>query len=720
LALAMLVACIGVVASVSRIGFELEEDLGLGWLFQLRGARPAPADAVIVRFDRDTFSRLHDLPAEIDAWPEPLRGCARAEPGMAGLPAAGKLDRLPRAFLTCLVRELDRRGAAAIVFDFSLRRDLSREEGMAGLAAAIREHGRVVLLVDATRRTGLSGSNGAGATRGGLHFDLLEKPHAALTATAAAIAPFPLPPINDRVYQFWAFNPALPIPIQLPVRALEVLAAEALDRFTRALGQPAAVGATPAEALRHGTELFRAEAHRLGSGPALAAGLTRREVEQLAALARVYRGPDGYYLNLYGPPGSFPSVSAADLLLTDPGWTLDPSFTDLTGKVAFVGEAELYERQRSDGFGTPFSRDDVDMSGVEVGATAFANLLHGETIVALPEWARTGLVGLLGAALTLASCSGRVWRGLGLTLALALAYAAAAIVGFAHAGLWLPVVVPLLLLLPLSIGVGELAHYLGAARWLTIYTPRQVGRRLLAGHELVTGAVQRREVTVMLTDVAGFTSLAERSAPEAMREFVNRHFTMLEACVEAESGTVPQFIGDSMLAFWGAPDPQPDHAARACRAALRIKAALEEENRERAARGEPPVCIRIGINTGQVTAGNVGAPSRSSYGIVGDTVNTTQRIEQLAKLVCPDRPAAAAAVLVSAATRDQAGDAAFLFTDAGLHPVRGRQEAVRIFRLEGARVPIPAPANVIRLPRPESADGAPDRRRRRRAGGGRA
>ena len=720
MALTLLVAGVGMAASLSRVGFELEEDLGLGWLFQLRGARPAPADAVLVRFDRDTFSRLHDLPDEVDAWPEPLRGCARAEPGMAGLAAAGKLDRLPRAFHTCLVRELDRRGTAAIVVDVWLRHDLPREEGVAGLAAAIREHGRVVLLVNATRRAGgTSGSSGAaGAARGGFHVDFLEKPHAALSAAAVATAPFPLPSRDNRVYQFWAFNPALPIPTQLPVRALEALAAGALDRFARALGRPAAPGSTPAEALRHGTELLSAEAHRLGSG--LAAGLTGREVEQLAALARVHRGPKGYYLNLYGPPGSFPSASVADLLLPEPGRRLDPRLADLTGKVAFVGYAELNERQGSDSFVTAFTRDGINLSGVEIGATAFANLLHGETLVALPEWARTGLVGLLGAVLTLASCSGRVCRGLGLTLALTLAYAAAAVVGFARAGLWLPVVVPLLLLLPLAIGVGQLVRYLGAARLLTIYTPRQVGRRLLAGHELVTGAVQRREVTVMLTDVAGFTSLAERSTPEAMREFVNRHFTMLEACVEAESGTVPQFIGDSMLAFWGAPDPQPDHAARACRAAVRIMAALEAENRERAANGEPPVCIRVGINTGEVTAGNVGAPGRSSYGIVGDTVNTTQRIEQLAKLVCADRPAPSAAVLVSAATRDQAGDAAFRFTDAGLHPVRGRQEAVRIFRLEGAQAPIPTSAKVIQLPRREAANGVLHRRRQRQAGGDRA
>ena len=116
------------------------------------------------------------------------------------------------------------------------------------------------------------------------------------------------------------------------------------------------------------------------------------------------------------------------------------------------------------------------------------------------------------------------------------------------------------------------------------------------------------------------------------------------------------------MAFWGAPDPQPDHAARACRAALAIAAALEAENGQRQTRGEPPVRMRIGINTGEVTAGNVGAPGRSSYGIVGDAVNATQRIEQLAKTICHDQPTAA--ILVSGRTRAQAGEG-FTFVDDG-------------------------------------------------------
>lgn len=704
-ALALMVALIGMGASLTQVGFALEEELGLGWLFQLRGPRPAPADAFVVRFDRDTFARLRALPEEPERWPEPLRGCAANLPAMAGLPHTATLDRLPRGFHACLARELTRRGASVLAFDISFRNDPLRAEGVTAFAEAMREHGRVVLLERAVRnRTRDAALGGAGAS---VQADRLEGPDAALTAAAIGTAPFLLPRTGNQVHQFWAFNPAVATATQLPVRVLETLAFEPLHRFALALGREVGAELGPAERLLRLVELYRQEGHRLTPGLAMVAGLSRRELDLLAALARVHNGPEAYYLNFYGPPGSFLSISAADLLLPDSGYAADPRLADLEGRAAFIGYAELAETGATDSFPTAFSRDGIYLSGVEIAATAFANLLHGQTLRPLPEWLRLLLVGLLGGVMIAASCMGRVWRGLALTLALALAYAGLAAGAFVVGHVWFPVVVPLLLLLPLAIGLGQLVHYLGAARWLTIYTPRSVGQHLLHGHEVAARASQRREVTVMMTDIAGFTPLAEHSSPEAMTEFVNRHFTLLNACVEAEAGVVAQFIGDSLMAFWGAPDLQPDHAARACRAALAIERALEADNRRRAARGEAPVRVRIGINTGEVTAGSVGAPGRSSYGIVGDTVNTTQRIEQLAKLVCLDQPTAA--ILVSSATRYQAGEG-FRFEDAGAHPVRGRQEPVRIFRLE----PPLEPVGVVGRPAPVGPQGGFMARRRER------
>src|SRR5204863_7956215 len=111
--------------------------------------------------------------------------------------------------------------------------------------------------------------------------------------------------------------------------------------------------------------------------------------------------------------------------------------------------------------------------------------------------------------------------------------------------------------------------------------------------------------------------------------------------------TVDKYIGDSVMAFWGAPAMQTDHAVRACRAAKAIAAILREDNERRAAKDLKPVRLRIGIHTGPAVVGNVGAPGRINYTLIGDTVNTAQRLEQLGKEVASDRDVI---VLASAAT----------------------------------------------------------------------
>lgn len=671
--IATLVAATGTLLSLPKIGFGLEEERGLSWLFQLRGPRAAPPEAVLVRFDRDAFARLRNLPENPAEWPQPLADCAARQGGIPPLSGVTGLDRLPRGVLACLVEELTKRGAAVVAFDVSFRRDPGREAGVPALATAIRAHGGVVVLSLALRQ--LAQVSGQPSTQA----DSLEGPHPLLAQAAIGTASWTLPRGSSQIHQFWTFNAALPASTQLPVRALEVLSLPALIRLAQSTEEPVPLSPRPAEVLSRFTDWFRAQiAADGGLTHAELAALSPADAATLLALRRVYRGSQVRYINFYGPPGTVQSYSAADLLMPEGNDAVPVAA--LRGRVVFVGYQELDIPQAQDSFPTAFrSLEGVDLAGVEIAATAFGNLLHDESLRVLPEWARLLLVGALGFALALASCLGTVWRGLVLTLALGAAYVWTAAASFVVANLWLPFVVPALVLVPLAIGIGQAVHYFGAARWLGVYTPRQVSRRLLEGGDFARSA-QMREVTVMLTDIVGFTAMAEQSSPDEVTAFVNRHFTMLDRCVEAEGGTLAQFIGDSVMSFWGAPDPQPDHAARACRAALAIAAVLAAENRRRAGEGHEPVRMRIGINTGMVTAGNVGAPGRSNYGIVGDTVNTTQRIEQLAKVICPDEPTAA--ILVSARTRKLAGPS-FSFREAGAHQVRGRSQTVMIYQLEG-------------------------------------
>ena len=214
--------------------------------------------------------------------------------------------------------------------------------------------------------------------------------------------------------------------------------------------------------------------------------------------------------------------------------------------------------------------------------------------------------------------------------------------------------------------------------WFETYVPRRLVKQLMAQGETATALVER-DVTVLFTDIADFTSLAERMSASDVATFLNDHFRLIAACVEAEGGTIDKYIGDSLMAFWGAPERQPDHSARACRAASAIAAAIVDDNRRRSGLGLPPVRIRIGMHAGPAMVGNIGAPGRINYTLVGDIVNTAQRIEDVAKETMSDDDQAV--ILVSDVVLRAAGTG-YSAQPIGRHVLRGRHEATDVFRLK--------------------------------------
>jgi adenylate cyclase len=209
---------------------------------------------------------------------------------------------------------------------------------------------------------------------------------------------------------------------------------------------------------------------------------------------------------------------------------------------------------------------------------------------------------------------------------------------------------------------------IAALRWFEAYVPRKLVRQL-ARHPERGGIVSStREVTIMFTDIVGFTALSQTMTPEATADMLNRHFAQVIAAIEATGGTLDKFMGDGVMAFWGAPESHDSHARAALDAARAIAAAV--------ATGE--LRLRIGVHTGPVVAGNVGSRERLNYTILGDAVNVTQRIEQLGHglMEAGDRTC----VLASRATFEAAGAPAD-FVAAGEFSLRGREAPVEIFRL---------------------------------------
>ena len=213
-------------------------------------------------------------------------------------------------------------------------------------------------------------------------------------------------------------------------------------------------------------------------------------------------------------------------------------------------------------------------------------------------------------------------------------------------------------------------------RWFETYVPRTLVRRLMRQGKAALAHSVQREVTVMFTDIVGFTALSEQLRAEETATLLNDHFASVSACIEAQGGTIDKFIGDAVMAFWGAPEEQPDHATRACQAALAIRAALETSNRRNEAAGQPVLALRIGIHTGPVTVGNIGAPQRMNYTIVGDTVNISHRLEGLGRSLSD--PVSPVTIILSRATRDAANlqDA----EDLGPQQIRGRRDSLTVYR----------------------------------------
>ncbi|HEX6959138.1 MAG TPA: adenylate/guanylate cyclase domain-containing protein [Ferrovibrio sp.] len=218
-----------------------------------------------------------------------------------------------------------------------------------------------------------------------------------------------------------------------------------------------------------------------------------------------------------------------------------------------------------------------------------------------------------------------------------------------------------------------------ALRWFGNYVPRKLVNRLLREGEEAVNISKYREVTVVFTDLVGFTAMSERLTAQETADLLNDHFALLTTCIEAEGGIVDKFIGDAVMAVWGAIKRDDDHAAHACKAVQAIGAAVAADNARRVMLGKPVLRMRIGVHSGPVVIGNIGAPGRINYTVVGDTVNTAQRLEQLGHEHLGDDQnviALASAETVEAARLDPKPPCV------GRISVKGRAASVEVYRLE--------------------------------------
>ncbi|MFT4241036.1 MAG: adenylate/guanylate cyclase domain-containing protein [Acidovorax sp.] len=316
--------------------------------------------------------------------------------------------------------------------------------------------------------------------------------------------------------------------------------------------------------------------------------------------------------------------------------------------------------------------------GPFVLATALANLQQSDWLRAAPAWANAALALLLiaGTGWAFARRVSPTWVAWGFA-AVAAAALGGAVLALRAQVYWMPVsalAVGALALLSFGLLSSrlEMAQREHVQAMFARFVDPRIVRNLSDAAQVAQAEVSAsREVTVLFSDIRGFTSLSEHRRPEEIVAMLNRYFEMQVEVIFRHDGTLDKFIGDAIMAFWGAPIAQPRHAELAVHAALGMADALQRFAAEMEQGGlGAQFDIGIGVHTGPAVVGFLGTARRLDYTAIGDTVNLASRIEGCTKNV--------ARVLVSEATRAQCAHA-FEFIDRGAFEVKGREQAVRLF-----------------------------------------
>jgi len=386
-----------------------------------------------------------------------------------------------------------------------------------------------------------------------------------------------------------------------------------------------------------------------------------------------------------GLPESFHNLSLSDVV----DGAFDPAA--VRGKAVIVGVDLI-------GFGvdqrvTPFSQR---YPGTYLHASMVSNILSGKFLHRPTALRMVEQIAMLAFALLLGRALPRVrfhWK-LALVFGLMGAYFGVDLLLFSGPKLLLATVMPLASIFLTSFGVIFLG-YLSTDREKGMlrhafqhYLNPSVMEQMLAHPDRLKLGGEKREMTVLFSDIRGFTTLSERMAPEALVRFINSYLTPMTRIVFEEGGTLDKYIGDALMAFWSAPLEQPDHAVRACRAAVRFIDTLKELKAAWRDQNLPEFDIGVGINTGPMIVGNMGSDIRFDYTVMGDSVNLASRLEGTNKEY-------ETRILMSESTFAQARDQVTA-RRLGAVRVKGKRKPVRIYELRGVGQPAAAEAEVIR------------------------
>ncbi|HLJ20356.1 MAG TPA: adenylate/guanylate cyclase domain-containing protein [Stellaceae bacterium] len=455
----------------------------------------------------------------------------------------------------------------------------------------------------------------------------------------------------------------------------------------------------PAFALELAGRARRTKAERGSDGIARLGGMPIRAADA-----------DSLGVNFDTRPGAVPTYSFADMVACADAGKTEYFREHFAGRIVLVGTVLDVEDRRltaerfatsPEGVNAPercavpvmpgliradFRRDTIP--GVYIHAAAIANLLRGDAWIPIPWPERWALLLVLAALTSLAAMRFRLSIAAAATLGLLAGWTAGSIAAFSEAMQVLPLLNGCAAML-VSFGA-SLAYRFGVtdrerrfvAKAFALYLPPAEVARMVASGAMPRLGGEARTVSILFTDLASFARVSEYLDPAHLAAALNTYFAAVTEIVARHHGIVDKFIGDAVVAIFGAPLDDPDHALNAVRAAMAIRAASGDAARELARSGGRPPATRIGVNTGPVVVGNIGSPLRFNYTAMGDAVNLASRLEGVNKRY-------GTLVLVSDATAQACGEA-IAFREIDTVAVKGRERPVALFEPLGLTGDVPA------------------------------
>jgi adenylate cyclase len=654
--LGLLTGIAGLIMGYNSFGNDLEENIGLNLLFKLRGIRKAPSEVVIVAIDKSSVENLK-LSENIQKW--------------------------PRSLYAHLIKNLVNGGASVIVFDIIFKETTSPKEDNLFAEEIYKAHN--VVLCECIKQDKIP-------LTGGKELDVVTTvpPIPLFSESAFALAPFPLPKEPVRVSQYWKFKTAAGDKPTLPVAAFQIFAIGAYDDFIRLLKKvsPLQADKLPQKvesiSINRGIEKVIRKIHEIIQKEPLISEKMLKELENstdkkkyqmINSLIKMYQGSNTQYLNFYGPARTIATTPLYEALQLKETSSNKKGNFDVKGKAVFVGLSELSPLEQKEGFYTVFTKEGLDLSGVEIAATAFANFIEDVPIRPLSIPKHIALILLWGIAIGFlcrffpAHVAAPSVIGLGVTYLFVAEYQ------FKTSGIWYPLVVPLFFQTLPAFFTAVIWTYVDSRREqqeirkaFSYYLPEGAVDQILKNIEDVKASDQFVYGVCLSTDAEKYSLLAETLNPKELINFMNKYYETIFNPVKKHGGVISNVLADSMLALWVRANPDLSMPCQACIAALEIDKAVSRFNKF----SDNKLPTRIGLHAGYISLGSIGALGHFEYRPVGDIVNGATRVEGLNKHL-------GTRILITENVIDQKGD--FLKRKIGKFLLAGKTKPLVIYEL---------------------------------------